>query len=301
MKLKYLSSLILLFVFLNAGCENESAAPGTEVYLFDLEQTERGYIISNPINISDNPGYDNQPSFSSDGEFILFASSREGQTDVRKYDLRTQSHSWLTDTEGSEYSPTLMPDGQHFSAINLKPDGEQLLWKYPLDGSSEAQILVLALKIGYHSWFNQDSLISFVLGDSLKPATLQLNDLIHAENTELAINPGRSLHRIPESERFPHHISYLAKSSDGLSIISALNMKTGKTSGITAAVPGSEDMAWTPSSHILMGDGAVIKAYFPDKPMGWVETADLNEFGLTGITRIAVSPKGDKIAVVVNE
>ena len=39
------------------------AQPNTEVYLFDLDRTDGKINLSNPKNISNNEGYDNQPSF----------------------------------------------------------------------------------------------------------------------------------------------------------------------------------------------------------------------------------------------
>ncbi len=294
--------LIILTGFGFSACE-ERPAPGTEVYLFDLEVRKNGYAVSNPVNISDNPGYDNQPSFSPDGSYILFASTRNGQTDIRKYDIETQSYSWLTETKGSEYSPTVMPDGEHFSAINLKPDGEQLLWKYPLTGtgSADPEVIVPDLKIGYHAWHNADTLISFVLSDSANPATLQLNDLRNGENIIIAEEPGRSLHKIPNADSASVLMSYILKSGEEFWFICELDLKTMDTSRIIPTICGSEDMAWTPRESILMGSGSKLIAYLRNRQMGWMELADLNEFGLTDITRIAVSPNGDRIALVVTE
>jgi hypothetical protein len=43
----------------------------TEVYLFDLDMSNGKPVLSNPKNISNNPGYDNQPSFWDDDHVLL--------------------------------------------------------------------------------------------------------------------------------------------------------------------------------------------------------------------------------------
>ena len=89
----------------------------TEIYLFDLVQNDSVFTIDNPLNISNNIGYDNQPSFLFDGSGILYASNRFDQTDVVLYNLINQTKAWLSNTPGSEYSPTQTPNKKYFSTI----------------------------------------------------------------------------------------------------------------------------------------------------------------------------------------
>ena len=104
-------------------------APGTEVILFDLETIGEGFKISNPINISHNKGYDNQPYFLPDGSGLLYSSAvEEGNTEIILYKFDNKQKRQLTSTPGSEYSPTVTPDGKHFTSILLEKDGTQLLW-----------------------------------------------------------------------------------------------------------------------------------------------------------------------------
>ena len=43
------------------------------------------------INISNSPGYDNQPSFLPDSSAVLFSSNRDGkQTDIYRYDIAVE-------------------------------------------------------------------------------------------------------------------------------------------------------------------------------------------------------------------
>ena len=61
--------------------------------------------------------------------------------------------------------------------------------------------------------------------------------------------------------------------------------------------PG-EDYAWTPDGKLLMGQGAKLFVWDPTLGGDWREIADLGSAGIGGITRLAVSPLGDRLALV---
>ncbi len=112
-------------------CVPFNAQEATEIYLFDLIETNNSFTLKNPINISDNKGYDNQPSFTEDGTAILFSSFRNGQTDIARYEIIDNYRTWITNTEGSEYSPASYPGKKkYFTCVRLDKDGVQLLYKY---------------------------------------------------------------------------------------------------------------------------------------------------------------------------
>ncbi len=262
----------------------------TEVYLFDFSQSSKGFTLENPINISDNVGYDNQPFFLKNGKAVLFASTRKNQTDIVLYTIKSKTKKWLTNTPGSEYSPTQTPDKKYFTSILLEKSGRQLLWHYPFN-KKPANIAINNLKIGYHTWYDKNTLVSFVLGN---PATLQVSLLKRKTNSILAKNIGRSIHKIPHSNLISF-ISY----TDTIPKIFAINPLTGEQKFIANALDHSQDMAWTPDGTLIMGTANKIYKLKPGTDKNWVFFASLNPYGLTGITRIAISPKGEKIAIVV--
>ncbi|MGD1961365.1 MAG: hypothetical protein ACFB2Y_21100 [Fulvivirga sp.] len=269
------------------------AQPETEVYVFKLNQVGDSYTINEPQNVTyENPGYDNQPHFLPKGESMYYVSTKNGQTDVAEVEFREFSWSWLSSTDGSEYSPTPLPDNSGFSAIRLEKDGTQLLYKY-MNDFSEPTVLVPDLKIGYHCWFDQSTIVAFVLGE---PATLRVYDLEIESNLILDKNIGRSLHKIPGKER----VSYISKETTPWQI-KEIDPISGSSEPIIETVEGAEDMAWTPDGDIIMGKENTLYKYSPERDKKWIKMADLDDFELKGITRIAVSPKGDRIAVVVNQ
>src|ERR1700742_300252 len=81
--------------------------PDTEILLATLSTANGAPAIARPVNISNSPGYDNQPSFTPDGRSVLFTSIRGGtQTDIYRYDIASRTIVRVTDTPESEYSPT---------------------------------------------------------------------------------------------------------------------------------------------------------------------------------------------------
>ena len=97
------------------------AAPpaDTEIYLARLTVVAGALTVGTPVNISNSPGYDNQPSFTPDDGAILFTSDRGSlasvptlfRTDIYRYDIASRTVSRITDTPEGEFSPTVTPDG----------------------------------------------------------------------------------------------------------------------------------------------------------------------------------------------
>ncbi len=264
----------------------------TEVYLFELSKVNDQYSLSNPINISNNPGYDNQPSFMKNGRQVLFASTRNQQTDIVSYNIRTKKKKWLTNTEGGEYSPLQIRSSNTFSAIRLDPDGYQRLYSYSMYSGKSTE-LVKDLKIGYHGWVGRDELVSFVLGE---PFTLQHSNIKTGENTILDETIGRSIHKLPKSGR----VAYISKKQTPWTI-NTIGLKTRSIETMIQTLDGSEDFAVTHSGVLIMGKGSVLYNFDPYNHQDWVKIADLSDYGLDGITRLAISPKADKIVIVVEE
>ena len=77
----------ILFVVL-APFQAAAPPPDTEIFLAPLT-IGSGATVAARIDITNSPGYDNQPSFTPDGTGILFTSIRGGgaQTHIYRYDI----------------------------------------------------------------------------------------------------------------------------------------------------------------------------------------------------------------------
>lgn len=262
----------------------------TEVYLFDLDWQEGLPTLTNPKNISNNGGYDNQPSFYDD-DTVLFASTRAGQTDIRRFDIEEGSiSSWVTDTPtGSEYSPLKIPGKEAVSAIRLDLDGLQRLYQYDLKTGDSRPLL--DLKVGYHVWFNDHIIVCSVLvGDRMDLVVSNLKD---GSNRTYQKNVGRSLHKIPDTDL----ISYISKEHDRWQIKS-LDPVSGATKKITDTYDNAEDMCWLSDGTILMGAGKSIVRYNPKTDVQWERLIYFHQEEINNISRMTANPASNRLAFV---
>jgi hypothetical protein len=279
------------------------AAPDTEVFLAPLSIAGGKLTLGTPQNISNSPGYDNQPAFTPDGRTVMFTSARGGpplggraaQMDIYRYDLAARRVAPVTQTPESEYSATVMPDGRRLSVIRVEADGTQRLWSVTLDGQEPALVLRDIKPVGYHAWLDDRTLALFVLGD---PATLQIADVRTGAAQVAARGIGRSLQRVPGGG-----VSFVQRAGSGAErsmTISEVTMVNGKavTRVLTTAAPAATDefVAWTPDGTLLMS--AAGKLYSWRAGGEWQVVADLDRLGLKSVTRLAVSPGGDWLALV---
>jgi hypothetical protein len=266
--------------------------PGSEIYLFDLKYGKDQLVLSNPKNVTNHPGYDNQPFFHPDKSILYFASANEeGRTDIVEYDLVKGTTRKITDTPEREYSPTVTPDKKFLSCIIQRDNGAQDLGKYPIDGGT-AEVIINNLTVGYHAWADNNTLYMFVLGN---PLTLHRYSVAENKDEVVESNIGRSIHKIPGTST----ISFVHKEGDDKWLVKKVDGKNISTLGET--LPKREDLAWTPDSRIIMSDGE--NFFFADPtitPMIWKQIK-LESQTLKGITRLAVSGDGSKLAVVVSE
>ena len=270
-------------------------APATDIWLGALARSGGSLGVADLEQATDRAAYDNQPSFLLDGSAILHTAAFERrQTEVMRIAVTAGAVApgeQLTHTgEASEFSPVQIPGQESFSAIH-EVRGKQYLWRYDLSGAAVGPIFATAEPVGYHAWANERVVVMFILGS---PPTLQVGDAMTGEIRIVARNPGRSIHRIPGAEA----ISFVRKVEDGEWWIERLDPQSGAAVRIARTLPGREDYAWTPEGEILMGDGSRLFAW--SEGSDWQEIADFEEQGLEGISRLAVSPDGTRIAIVAN-
>lgn len=282
--------LLLVCLFVTFQCVH--AQPSTEIILFDLVMKKHQLSAVNGVNISAHKGYDNQPFFHPEKSILYYTSADEnGNTDLIHYDYSSKKKVKFTSTPDREYSPTVTPDQKFISCISQRENGKQDLIKYPI-GGGDPVVIIDNLTIGYHAWLNDSSLMVFVLGE---PNTLRRYDIVTGKDTVLATNIGRSLHRVP-----PDHagISFVQKTDDSRWIIKWTD-GVSAPSNIADALPGREDLAWTGGGWLVMSDGNSIFASQPGKP--WIEVNVTSSYPVRNITRVAVDPKTNKLAVVTEE
>lgn len=266
-------------------------APATEVFLAPLVWTNSSVTVSAPVNISNNPGYDNQPSFLPDSSAVLFASNRDGQqNDIYRYDIASKSLVQLTKTPENEYSPLVATDGKSILTVH---GAEQSIFRYDMDGGNPRLAFQYgALLIGYHVWTSPTEFAAFILAANGAPQSLQVINTETGKGEIIETNTGRSLlHRIGH-----HTISFVSKADRDNWMIKEFDITTHKVTPIMPTVKGSEDLTWLPDGRIVMGSGS--KLFVSQDLSTWTELADLTDAGVTRITRLAASRDGKHLAIV---
>lgn len=270
-----------------------TAPPGTDIWLADLgRDAAGGMTVTGAVNVTDRPGYDNQPAFLPDGSaFYYTVADDAGQADIWLHDLADGSARAVTRTAPeSEYSGTPLPGGGGFSAVRVEADSTQRLWRFDADGGDASVLLPDLAPVGYHAWVGSDVLVLYVLGD---PATLRVATPPSGDVRTVASDVGRSIQPIPGTSA----VSYVQRLADGGTEIRRLDPASGTSELIVAGLQGGDFHAWTPDGILLQALGSRLFAFRPGVDGVWTEVADLAAEGIQ-LSRIAVAPDGARIALV---
>ncbi len=289
----------ILYCFLSLFPSLIVAQQANEIYLFDMDVKKDKITLSNPQNITNHKGYDNQPFFHPTKPIIYYTSETDSNnTDIKYYNYKTKKTEQFTHTlHLREYSPTVTPDGKYISCIIQRPNGQQDLCKYPIkNGNDSSIVLINNLKVGYHCWIDKSNLLLFILGDS--SSDLHRYNIDSKKDTILANKIGRALHKIPNENA----MSFVDKSNDSVWNIMSLNLSYNYIQYIASTIKQNEDLVWLNNGSRLLSDGRNIYFYrkWMKPPRGYV-TMECDTTMLKKTTRIAVNAKNNKVAIVVGE
>lgn len=293
---KFYACCFLLFVLPSFAI---AQLPNTNLYLFKMTQLTDSLFHFKQAKFLTGfnlKGYNNQPQFFTNNELYFTAQAPEDstQTEIYLLNLADYTKSRVTQSVDSEYSPTLLPDGGHFSCIRVEKDGEdtQRLWQFPINRSNNGRpVLKNVENVGYHFWVNDSMLVLFIVGE---PHRLVMANINTQKVTNITANIGRCFQRLPNG-----NIAFLQKISDTNWQIKALDLDTYRSSLIVPSLEGSEDFVCLPEGTFLMAKGSKLYKYNKVIDKTWLEIADFAAYGIRSITRMAVS--GDnKLVMVVN-
>ena len=262
----------------------------TEVHLFDIVIDNEMLSLTNSRNISNNEGYNNQPSFYNDN-LALFVSTRNSQTDIATYNIRDNVANFINSTpNGGEYSPLKIPNSKNISAVRLDNDGKQRLYSYNID-TGESKQLIENLVVAYYTWYNDHTIVSAVIEDN--NLNLYVTDTNTNRSKKYASNVGRSFHEIPNSKL----VSFISKEEEKW-FIKSLNPLNGDIKTITQTIPNVEDMCWLINGSILIPKGNTIYKFNPKTDKGFSILKRFEDDNLQNITRISTNEIGTLLALV---
>jgi hypothetical protein len=270
-----------------------TAVAGPDVFLVPLSSASGMLKAGVPANLTRRVGYDNQASFSASSRELFYTSNRgDGQTDIYRYDFSTGLAVPARATKPeSEYSAFPIDSGKALAVIRVEADSTQRLWRMPLDGSAASVMFPDLKPVGYFAQADDSTWAMFVLGN---PATLHVATVGRPGSTIVARNIGRSLHRIPATK----HVSFVQKGADAWFVME-LDPITRRIDTLVKTLPRAEDLAWVDSATVVMGQGTKLFVWRRGSA-AWTELADFAFAHVSGITRLAVSPNRQWLAMVAD-
>lgn len=169
--------------------------PDTDLWLFELapDKVTKKLFPLRATNITNRPGYDNQPSFSPDDKRIYYVSIREDkQADVFFYEPASRKTVQLSKSKESEYSPVSDPVGPNINVVMVEADSAQRI--HYLDAQSGNNVKRLEPdSIGYYTFINQDTVVYYKLTE---PHSLRYHVISSGEDKWLGHSPTRTFRAI---------------------------------------------------------------------------------------------------------
>lgn len=261
----------------------------TEIYLFDLQKKGTEWKVLNGKNISNNKGYDSQPSFY-DNNILLFSSNKNGQTDIAKYNIKTGKKTFISNTTyGSEYSPERIPNSNAISAVRLDKTGLQRFYKYNFKNGNSKE-LIKNLKVAYPRWHNKDTLVAVsIINDTLE---LFIHNFKINKSVSYAKKVGRSVHKIPNTNM----MSFISKENKNWEVKS-INLITKEIKTLIE-IGQKEDICWLPNGTLLLAKNNAILKFDPKTDKKWKTFHTFTDKNINNISRIMVNKNSTKLVLV---
>jgi hypothetical protein len=275
-----------------------NAQDKADLYLFKLHRADdhNYHIYQSQFLSGFNPGgYTNQPWFTPSGDLLVSVrKAGEKQNDIYQLSLTSKKIKRLTQTKSNEYSPRIHPDGRQLTVVR-QVEGDsinQQLFQTSLQGGGYRSLTPEIRDIGYYTWLDDDRLGLYRIdGEANHLVSLNLDD---RRTRRVTSSIGRTLMSDGAGT-----VIYVHKYTDNFWYLKKYN-PTSSVIDIIAQTPGAtEDFAIAPDGTYFMGLGSKLFCLNPAYHTTWQEVGDLSIHDISQITRMAVSPDGKQLAIVV--
>jgi len=285
---------IFLFSFFISNC-CFSQMPETDIWVVNLIKKEGKYSFEKPLNVTNRKGYDNQPSFSSDGKVMYYASNKDSnQTDIFVYNFKNKTTQSLCQTIESEYSPTLTNDKRFLTCVTVLKDSSQKLVNYDIE--NKIAPIEISDKInnpdsvGYFTWLNKDTVLYYKLTN---PHSLRAWNIHTNKDVWICDNPTRAFKKFGNSSQFIYGLK-----KDSSSVEFRIYNPTLKESKIYASYPSlNEDFVWNEELGLIKSENAEL-LYYHQSSKTWQVLFSFSQLGIKKITRFVFDTKNKRLAIV---
>jgi hypothetical protein len=284
--------LISLFFSLTLSAQ----MPDTDIWLFKIEKKEGKYNYANPFNITNTPGYDNQPVFSKDNKVVYYVTIKEtNQVEIYSYHIGNKAKIRITHTPESEYSPTLNSENDLMSCVVVLLDSSQQIYNYDLSGKVAPSPLSKGNSnpdsVGYFTFLNRDTVLYYKLTE---PHSLRAWDMISNKDVWICNHPTRSIKKIGSSSKFMYGIK------DSVSTQFRIYNPSLRESSLYATYPSlNEDFIWHHELGLIKSEGADLLRY-NESTKNWEVLFSFSSLGIKKITRFVFDSKTKQLAIVSN-
>lgn len=286
------------------GARGAQAAPGaahgTDIWIADVRRKGSDVELRRLRRVTNADGYHNQPAFTPDGRALLFSAAPRGAAgappDVYRYDVAKREAARLTNTPESEYSPAPVPGGVQFTVVRVERDSAQRLWRLDGEGLVVTPVLPRERRVAYYAWADSGRMVLALLDSAVGGAlSLFVAETGTGRLLPVARNVGRSIQRIPGRGT----VSFVQRDSAGASRLVALDPTSRSTARLLRLPGGAEHHAWLPDGTVLAGTPRGLASATPGPTAARWHPVELPANApLLAITRVAVSPRGDRVAFV---
>jgi len=264
--------------------------PDTDIFLIEIRKDKNKLEFGKPVNITDRPGYDNQPVFSKGSDRIYYVSMEDTtQTDIIEYNIREKQSKKTAETPESEYSPAQISGTQVFSVVRVDADKGQRLYMYESDPAS-AELLIDGIdSVGYYHWMNDTTVALVVLNNGFE---LYVYEMYSHQFIIAAKNIGRCLLTEPASG----NLIFTTTTGDETSLMK-LNPETFEIELLCQGYKGSKDYIITPEGELWTGWEGKLYALDLNGEKQWKQIADFSE-SAGNFYRLAISGNAKYLAIV---
>ena len=274
--------------------------PQTDIFVADMEFGDDGLVLRDLVNVTNAPGYDNQPSFIPGEQDFYFVSENDfGKTDIWHYSLEHfDMRPFHSSPTVSEYSPKATPDGLGVSYIQENEAGDVTRVHRASKAGGPGEAVIDFAPLGYYAWLSGGEKLGVFLRS--EPPALHLVDVESGQTEAVAENIGRSFHAAPNGQG----LFFTAVDADEIHQVKYFDLRTSAVSNVVGLPAEVQDFVVVFSETgevdgLMAGSGSTLmfNALEADTSQ-WHVVGDYAADGLHDITRIAISDDHAFIALV---
>ncbi|HZG00731.1 MAG TPA: hypothetical protein VEY71_07000, partial [Chitinophagales bacterium] len=231
------SSCVLLSLVSASFRIQAQSLPDTDIFLLPITQTADGVSLGAGRVVTAKGKYDDQPSFSFDGQYMYYAAEADDyKTDIHAVYLpQYQNVEFIVTGSISEYHPLQKPDMTGVSLVRHDPaSGTRQVWLYNTDGT-EKNLTPNLTDVDRFIWLNDTTLALRLAGES---NALVLHNTKTNEQQHVASHIGKSIGKVPSENGI-----YFTQTVDGVQKLMRRYYDSGKTDTLVFLPGGSTEFS----------------------------------------------------------